>query len=364
MFNGKARILRFEPEKDKRIIVLSDIHGNLPYLKGILEKLSFRGDDLLIVNGDFMEKGPDSLGTMRYIMDLCGKERARAVCGNCDSWDGLLSFTPESDANLARYLRFRRSGMLWEMLLEMGIDPLEDFRFSRHLDAIAERYSKEFDFLASLPHAIETERFIFVHAGMDANKPLEEHSTDELNRRDRFMAEGQSFSKWLIVGHYPVVLYGESIVNANPVMDREKKIISLDGGCVIKDDGQLNALIIPPDESEDFYFESYDHFPRRKVKSSQSASERSFYIPWGNNLVRVLRRGEEFSRCRHIPTGYEMDILTRYLYSDEEVCRCNDCTDYRLPLRAGDEVGVVEESSRGYFVKHGGVSGWYCGELE
>ena len=79
--------------------------------------------------------------------------------------------------------------------------------------------------------------------------------------------------------------------------------------------------------------------------------------------MRVLARGAEFSRCRHLRTGYEMDILTKYLFTENEVTDCNDCTDYVLPLRAGDRVRVVEETSRGFFVKHRGTSGWYFGPL-
>jgi protein phosphatase len=80
--------------------------------------------------------------------------------------------------------------------------------------------------------------------------------------------------------------------------------------------------------------------------------------------VQVLSRGAEFSRVRHVRTGYEMDVLTRFLKGDGEFVKVNDCTDYVLPLRAGDTVSVVETSSRGYFVKHNGVSGWYFGALE
>jgi len=76
-----------------------------------------------------------------------------------------------------------------------------------------------------------------------------------------------------------------------------------------------------------------------------------------------MERGEEFSRCRHRRTGYEMDILTKYLFTDGDITDCNDCTDYVLPLRKGDVVRVVETCSRGYFVKHKGVSGWYFGRL-
>ena len=49
--------------------------------------------------------------------------------------------------------------------------------------------------------------------------------------------------------------------------------------------------------------------------------------------------------------------------TDEENTGCNDCTDYVLPLEPGDRVSVVEETSRGFLVKHNGVSGWYGGEL-
>ena len=101
----------------------------------------------------------------------------------------------------------------------------------------------------------------------------------------------------------------------------------------------------------------------RTVLCDQEASERSAYIRWGDSRVQVLERGEEFSRCRHVRTGYELDILTKYLFTDGKYTDCNDCTDYVLPLKAGDRVGVVEESSRGYFVKHNGVSGWYFGAL-
>ena len=38
-------------------------------------------------------------------------------------------------------------------------------------------------------------------------------------------------------------------------------------------------------------------------------------------------------------------------------------TDYVLPLKKGDRVRVVEKTSRGCLVKHGGTSGWYYGRL-
>ena len=79
----KPRIERLSPAPGQRILVVSDVHGNLPYLRGVLEMARFGGDDLVIFDGDFLEKGEQSLDTLRYIMALCAEGRAAAVCGNC-----------------------------------------------------------------------------------------------------------------------------------------------------------------------------------------------------------------------------------------------------------------------------------------
>ena len=96
----------------------------------------------------------------------------------------------------------------------------------------------------------------------------------------------------------------------------------------------------------------------------QKASESSYYIRWGDSEVEVLESGEEFSRCRHERTGHEMDILTKYLFRDKEGKLCtNDCSDYELDVSPGDEVSIVEKTSRGYYVKNKGTSGWYRGRI-
>ena len=363
MFEIPARVQSLKIPAGRRILAVSDIHGNLPYLRGLLEKAAFGADDELIVVGDFLEKGPESLNTLRFLMELSRRGNCRLLLGNCDSWNDIFLYPEEDDERVVRYILGKKVGLLWEMCNEAGLDPfdLEDFASVKRL--LRRRFAEEWDFLESLPHAIETEHCIFAHAAVRPGKPLRAHTADELTRFDAFMKQGWRFDKWVIVGHWPVVLYHRDIVCANPIVDRESRIVSIDGGCVLKDDGQLNVLIVPEEGSGDFGFVSYDPFPLRTVKTAQAAGERSYYIRWGDSRVQVLRRGGEFSRCRHVRTGYEMDILTKYLFTGEEYTDCNDCTDYVLPLEPGDAVGVVEETSRGYFVKHKGVSGWYFGEL-
>lgn len=348
-----------------RVICISDVHGELSYLRGLLKKIDLRPEEELILIGDMVEKGPDSLATLRYIMELKKTHRVRMVCGNCDGWDPELDFpTPRTDEFLRHYMNrpMGRRGLLCQMCDEIGFEVNEDMDAAAMREALRENFVPELDFLRSLPHVLHTEHYTFVHGGQPEGEP-ESWDAWRVMKNDNYLRQGRKFDKWQIVGHTPVVLYRETVTDANPIIDWGSRIISIDGGCVLKDDGQLNALIIPFDGSEDFSFDYYDPFPVRRVKTAQKASEDSCYIRWGDNVVRVLERGPEFSRCLHVRTGRELDILTKYLRDEDQQTRCNDCTDYVLPLKAGDEVSIIEETSRGYLVKHKGVSGWYKGEL-
>ncbi len=363
MYDEAARVVYPEIEPGRRVLVISDIHANLPYFHGLLRKVGFGGDDLLILNGDFLEKGAESLRTLREVMAMTERGNVIPVMGNCDGWTAIFSMDTHWEKNLQKYLRYRKSGLLWEMALELGLDPLELPDFERFKRLLSERFPAEFAFLDKLPHAVQAGRYTFAHAAICPDKPLEKHRVGELLRCDAWYKLGYSFENWVVVGHYPVMLYCDDIVCANPIIDYDRHIACIDGACVLKDDGQLNCLIIPDITRDELSFEAYDPFPVRTVLNDQAASAHSTYIRWGDSRVQVLDRGEEFSRCRHVRTGYELDILTKYLFSDGEFTDCNDCTDYVLPVKEGDRVGVVETCSRGYFVKHNGVSGWYFGAL-
>ena len=363
--NRKARVRELAIEPGRRILVTSDIHGNVPYFEGLLAQVGFCDRDELIIDGDFLEKGTESLRLLRLLMEMTERGNVHLICGNCDDWADMYlpDFPDEAFDYMLGYIQYRKWGLLWDLCLDQGIDPMRLTDFRPVKDRLRERYPEIWDFLGRVPHAIDAGRFVFAHAGMTPGKPLREHSPAELDRVDALLTLGRSYDRWLVVGHWPVVLYGSDTVCANPIIDRERKIISLDGGCSLKDDGQLNCLIIPDIDSEDFSFAAYDPFPTAVALEDQEAGGRSYYIRWGDSDVRVLERGEEFSRCRHVRTGYEMEILTKYLFTEEEVTGCNDSTDYVLPVRAGDELRIVEETSRGVLAKKDGVSGWYFGKI-
>ncbi|HIW73360.1 MAG TPA: hypothetical protein H9684_03475 [Firmicutes bacterium] len=59
------------------------------------------------------------------------------------------------------------------------------------------------------------------------------------------MSTEHCFDRSVVVGYWPVVLYGDKIRQANPVINCEKKIVSIVGDCGLNRDGQPNLLIIP-----------------------------------------------------------------------------------------------------------------------
>ena len=194
------------------------------------------------------------------------------------------------------------------------------------------------------------------------------HGMEELDRwrcmkNDDFLGQGRSFPKWVIVGHWPVTLYDPNIPSAAPILLRDRKIASIDGGCVLKLDGQLNALILPSEDSEEFSWDAFDRLPVAVALDGQSPSSDSVNVRWGRSGLELLEKGEDTSLCRHLETGRVLPILNRYLRRGPNGLWCEDSTDYALPVSPGDRLTVVASTSQGYLCKKEGRTGWYYGRL-
>ena len=355
------RVERLHIGPGRRIVAISDIHGNLAYLKGLLDRCALTDRDVLILVGDLVEKGPESLATLRYVMELTKEREVHTVCGNCDFWQNFcdLPDDPGQDAFYLKYLVGRNKGwgdgLIAQMLREAGVEIAPDMDLAAAKQTVRERFQPELDFLRALPHIIETEDYTFVHGGLAPGKSAFAHM-----KLDAYRDVARPHDKWTVVGHWPLVLYHEDITDARPIVDRDLRLISIDGGCVLKDDGQLNAFFLP-----DMTWTSYDDFPLARVRTAQRADPRHYYIRHGDNDVRILSQEGDFCRVRHLRTGYEMDIPVKDIRTrDGDLATVNDVTDYRLPLAAGDVISVTAETSRGYMCKKDGISGWYDGEID
>ncbi|WP_189642621.1 metallophosphoesterase family protein [Deinococcus piscis] len=63
------------------VAVIADIHGNLQALRAVLRDIEARGVDRVIVNGDLVNRGPDSAAVMQELLE---RENVTFILGNHD----------------------------------------------------------------------------------------------------------------------------------------------------------------------------------------------------------------------------------------------------------------------------------------
>ncbi|NPA49286.1 MAG: serine/threonine protein phosphatase [Thermodesulfobacteria bacterium] len=206
------------------IYAIGDIHGCLWALEALLEKLPLKwGEDYLVFLGDYIDRGPDPRKVLEVIMELkeTYPERVIPLLGNHE-W---------------MFLRYLEGVETEAYLLNGGELTLLQF-----MEGGVLRIPEEvITFLKGLPPYFETEKYIFVHAGLRPGKPLSEQKLEDLLFiRNEFIYSDYDWGKRVIFAHtsFP-----------RPFLAPNK--IGIDTGCVYG--GELTALVLP---EVDFYFQS------------------------------------------------------------------------------------------------------------
>ncbi len=365
--SGLATVIRPVIRPGQRVLAISDIHGNLAMLKGVLAKVGFQAGDVLILVGDLLEKGQDSLAVLRYLMELSNTHTVYPLCGNCDHIDrAFLEGRRGADENLWPVFRFWGERALVNQLgAELGLPlPQQAADLVQLRQAIRTHYPRETDFLLGMPHILEAGNFIFVHGGVPREDRLEELDAYSCMKNDNFLGQDHTFHKWVVVGHWPVTLYHPDIPTARPFIQRDRHIVSIDGGCVLKLDGQLNALVIPDIYGDEMSHVAYDGLPVMVAADNQQRSSHPLNIRWNDSVVETLWEDGDCAWCRHTSSGRELWIPKGHLHCRRDgKLHCEDITDYRLPVAAGERLALVGSYDRGHLVKKHGMSGWYLGRL-
>lgn len=363
----KASVARMALPEDRRLLAVSDVHGSPDLFQKALEQAGFCENDVLFVLGDVLEKGPRSLEMLRLLMDLTERFTVYTVCGNCD--DLVTGFVDGREELSQDFYDFYLNAWaerctLVQMGLEAGLTAEDMADYGYFARVVRERFVPELEFLRALPTIIDTPEAVLVHGGVPSTQGMEELEAWRCMKNDDFLHQDVRLDKWCIVGHWPVTLYNGRIPCSNPLIDREKKIVSIDGGCSLKPDGQLNLLDFTHIREGAFRFTCCDGLEEVTALEAQEPSADPINIIWAENQMEVLERGEEFSRCRHLSSGRTLDILNSYLFHRRGTIRCEGYTDYALPVATGDRLRVVERTSRGMLCKKNGVTGWYFGRTE
>lgn len=373
----KTTILDITNQCPGRVIAVSDIHGHGHYLRGLLEQLDFSREDALVIVGDLIEKGGNSLEAVRYVLQL-QKENPHVymTMGNVDC-ARIGNFLDQSEGNRQRFieeLRWTKNtwkcGLFLEMLEELGIalSEINEGNVAAIKERIAEEYRAELDFLWNLPTVITYGNYIFVHAGLptDRLEALAGRDAFELLKVDAFLEQNTVFERCVVVGHWPVCLYRRDIDCMNPIFDYERHVISIDGGCALKTGAQLNAVVIPEPTAamQEIAVAAYDDYPVVYAQTAQAAVPGTICVKYFDAEVELLSEAEDVVTLRHRSTGVIFDAPKKYLYHRGEELRCEDYTNAGLEVKAGEALKLIVQTSAGAIVKKDGTMGWYRGELK
>ena len=196
-----------------KVYAIGDIHGQLDMLRAAHERIAadrdLNGDsDAPVIHlGDYTDRGPDSAGVLNFL--IAGKENGepwRFLLGNHDRmFRYYLSETPMRDPILKQQFtwmhpRLGGAETLRSYEIDTKLSENELHALSRRTVPDSHRH-----FLENLELLIETEDFLFVHAGIRPGRKLDNQSEDDLIWiRDEFHVDQKNHGKIVVHGHTPV----------------------------------------------------------------------------------------------------------------------------------------------------------------
>jgi protein phosphatase len=351
------QVQKLNLDKSKRMIITSDIHGNLNLFKRLLDKVNYSSDDYLFINGDLCEKGPNSLEVVNYVRKLIN-ENVFVTKGNCDV---VHRYVFNGNEGIIPYIQNRTESILNEMMAKYD-KSLDDFLNLQELTVFyKENFSEMINWLESLPIAYETDDYIMVHAGIDNLQDWYETEEATALYAKSFHESDHQSEKTVIVGHWPVINYrSNQICSHNPLLDLEKRIISIDGGNCIKKDGQLNALII---EEGHISFEFVDDLEREVIVTRDhiDTTNRVGAITYPNYEMNVLERETYFTKCENINLKMIQWLKNEYLIEENgKFYSKDDVSMTFLTVKLGECFKIVDDECDGYVLvkKDNGEIGW------
>ncbi|MCR5349559.1 MAG: metallophosphoesterase [Acholeplasmatales bacterium] len=359
----KTKINRLTLDINKRMIFISDIHGDLETMKQGLLDLNFSDDDYLFIIGDIYEKGDKgtNLDIARYVMELSHSHpNVYPMAGNCDE---VLRFVLPKDqaSKVLWYMHRKEISILNDMADELNMKVETEDDVIKFVDIIQEKYKDLYDFMDELDDIITiNDSIILVHAGLDSIYNIPEYSMSVL-KYDNFQNKSRGCDKLTIVGHYPTRNYRPDVSCVNPIFDLRKKIISIDGGNHVVKGGQINFLILESLKSMRFTYKYYDHYEKYTMKCDKeyNTPDVQINITYGDNEIEILAKDLDYYFVKHTNTGLTMWVDRTFVYKDQKTGKmcCYDASNQFLSVKKGDYISVIRRANPYSIVKKNGFIG-------
>ena len=220
-----------------RILAISDVHGEHDKFLALLKETEYDpASDLLIVCGDLIDRGTQNLETIRTCQKL-QQQGAILLKGNHEQFaeeciqDMILERPSEA---LQLWACHNGGSNTYDELINLSKGELKDL----------------LSFIRRLPLYFAVDDYIFVHAGVDSKKPIEQNKENDLVWcEDSFYYCPAYKGKTVIFGHTPTFLLATPKKRNDKAYRRSAKVwydtlnndkIGIDCGSVFG--GRLAAL--------------------------------------------------------------------------------------------------------------------------
>ena len=203
-----------------RTLIVGDVHGCREELEDLLEESGWEDGDQLVLVGDLVSKGPDSLGVVRLVRKL-----------------GALAVRGNHDQHCLKWWNAKCAG-----------GDLPNLR-PAHQRVADELQEEDWQWLAALPFWLELPEHdaLVVHGGLLPDLPLEDQDPYDLMNMRSILDDGtasrsyEEGTPWASVwpGHR-LVVFGHDAVRG---LQNRAHSVGLDTGCVYG--GWLTGLWVP-----------------------------------------------------------------------------------------------------------------------
>jgi serine/threonine protein phosphatase 1 len=231
------------------VYVTSDLHGySLDKFREILEKVNFSADDFLYILGDVIDRGPDGVRILRWLL---AQPNVQLILGNHEmmmlSCDFL--FDEITDASI--------ENLTGSKLISYSVWASNSAQPT--LTALSATRNREIqyilDYLRDAPLyeliTVNGRDFLLVHSGLGnfrENKKLSEYSEMELLWTRPTLADRYFENITTVFGHTPTVYFGDKYKGKAIATDTW---IDIDVGAGLG----LTPMLLRLDDMKEFYFE-------------------------------------------------------------------------------------------------------------
>lgn len=191
----------------RRLYAIGDIHGRLDLLNSLYASIEAEIaaaphlDHQIILLGDYIDRGPDSAGVLDWLLD---KQRSGApmtpLIGNHE--DSMIRFLDDLSVGPG-WLYYGGRETLESYGITAGTDRHSTDALRRLQAQLRERLPPlHLDLLCALKPVHVDGDYLFAHAGVRPNVPIESQSRDDLLWiRDEFLGSTRDHGKVVIHGH-------------------------------------------------------------------------------------------------------------------------------------------------------------------